>query len=77
MLAIATQSHRIYLAGSSFSRHHFQNGLFVSPNLKIVVYYFIQINRYMFRSYDHLQAEIYPIYIFPPENSRTTETCGG
>jgi hypothetical protein len=27
--------------------------------ISIVVYYFIQIIRYMFRSYDHLQVEIY------------------
>jgi hypothetical protein len=29
----------------------------------IVVYYFIQIIRYMFRSYDHLQVEIYTFEI--------------
>jgi hypothetical protein len=27
--------------------------------ISIVVYYFIQIIRYMFRSYDHLQTEVY------------------
>jgi hypothetical protein len=31
------------------------------PNatVSISIYYFIQIIRYMFQSYDHLQAEIY------------------
>jgi hypothetical protein len=31
-------------------------------------------NRYMFRSYDHFQAEM---YIFPPEDRHKTETCSG
>jgi hypothetical protein len=31
-------------------------------------------NRYMFRSYDHLQAEI---YTFPLEDGHKTETCSG
>jgi hypothetical protein len=29
----------------------------------------------MVRSYDHLQAEILDMYIFPPEDGRTTEKC--
>jgi hypothetical protein len=38
--------------------------------------------RYMFRSYDHLQVEIYTseinmMYIFPPEDGRTTEESSG
>jgi hypothetical protein len=33
--------------------------------VSIVVYYFIQIMRYMFRSYDHLQVEISDVYISP------------
>jgi hypothetical protein len=37
--------------------------------------------RYILRSYDHLQAEIYTseinMYIFPPEDGRTTEICIG
>jgi hypothetical protein len=37
--------------------------------VSIVVYYFIQNIRYMFRSYDHLQVEIYM--------GRTKETCSG
>jgi hypothetical protein len=36
-----------------------RSGSGVSVSVSIVVYYFIQIIRYMFRSYDHLQAEIY------------------
>jgi hypothetical protein len=30
-----------------------------NATVSIVVYYFIQIIHYMFRSYDHLQVEIY------------------
>jgi hypothetical protein len=32
-------------------------------SVSVVVYYFIQIIRYMFRSYDHLQAEIYTVVL--------------
>jgi hypothetical protein len=35
---------------------------------QLFFYYFIQIIRHMFRSYDHLQAEICLIYIFPLSN---------
>jgi hypothetical protein len=36
-----------------------------------VLYYFIQMIRYMLRSYDN------PMYIFPLEDGRTTKTCSG
>jgi hypothetical protein len=35
------------------------------PSISMAVHYFIQIIRYMFRN------------IFPPEDGRTTDTCGG
>jgi hypothetical protein len=34
-------------------------GFRLTQLVSILVYYFIQIIRYMFRSYDHLQVEIY------------------
>jgi hypothetical protein len=38
-------------------------------SISIVFYYFIQLSRYTFRSYDHLQAEIYTC----TSNINTTE----
>jgi hypothetical protein len=33
----------------------------MTNSVSVVVYYFIQIIRYMLRSYDHLQVEIYTL----------------